>query len=176
MENRIIICGGNGAGKSTLGKKLAQGLGCIFMDIETYYFPPNNTDYNYATAKTREEVTSFLLEDMEKYNDFVLASVKGDYGEMVASMFTCAVFISAPKEIRMKRVRNRACQKFGDRILQGGDLYEREERFFDMVNSRSEKDVTEWLDSINVPIIRVDGTQPIEKNIKTIMRVLVERY
>jgi shikimate kinase len=56
MENRIIICGGNGAGKSTLGKKLAQGLGCIFMDIETYYFPPNNTDYNYATAKTREEV------------------------------------------------------------------------------------------------------------------------
>lgn len=50
--NKIIVCGGNGAGKSTLGKYLAEKLGWKFIDIEDYYFPPSNTDYNYEAART----------------------------------------------------------------------------------------------------------------------------
>lgn len=168
------MCGVNGAGKSTLGKCLAEELGWKFMDIEAYYFSKDNTDYDYVAARTRDEVADLLLEDMKKYDNFVLASVKGNYGEKVASMFTCAVFISVPKEIRMQRVRERSYQKFGDRMLPGGDLYEKEEQFFDMVDNRSEKDVIDWLEYVNVPIIRVDGTQPIEENIETIKRVLLE--
>ncbi len=172
MANKILICGGNGAGKSTLGRKLAQRLGWKFMDIEDYYFPKNNTDYNYETARTREEVASLLLEDMKKHDNFVLASVKGNYGEAVASMFTCAVMISVPKEVRMERVRDRSYQKFGDRMLQGGDLYEKEKRFFDMVEKRSEDDVTEWLDTMGMPVIRVDGTQTVERNVEMVMHLL----
>lgn len=78
MKNRIIICGGNGVGKSTLGKALSHELGWQFMDIEDYYFPKSNMDYNHETARTREEVTHLLLEDMKKYTNFVLASVKGN--------------------------------------------------------------------------------------------------
>lgn len=175
MGNRIIVCGGNGAGKSTLGKELSKKLEWKFMDIEDYYFPLNSMDYNYEMARTREEVSSLLLEDLKLCDNFILASVKGNYGEEVSSMFTCAVLISVPKEIRMKRVRDRSYKKFGDRILQGGDLYEKENKFFDMVEQRSEDDVTVWIESINIPIIRVDGTQPIDRNIKTISRLLMER-
>ena len=171
-QNKIIVCGGNGAGKSTLGRKLAQELGWKFMDIEDYYFPPNNTNYNYSEARTKEEVIDLLLQDMKRYNNLVLACVKGNYGPEVASMFTSAILIDVPKEIRMKRVRDRSYQKFGDRMLPGGDLYEKEERFFDMVEQRSEKDVTEWLDTINIPVIRVDGTQTIEDNCETITSML----
>lgn len=173
MGNKIIVCGGNGAGKSTLGKQLAQQLGWKFMDIEDYYFPEKNADYDYATARTRDEVADLLVEDMQKYDDFVLASVKGNYGEAVTSMFNCAVFISVPKEIRMERVKKRSYQKFGDRMLQGGDLYEQEQSFFDMVERRSEKDVTDWLQSMNIPVIQVDGTQSIDSNVKRIMHAIV---
>ncbi len=172
MENKIIVCGGNGAGKSTLGRKLAQELGCKFMDIEDYYFPPNNTNYNYSEARTKEEVTELLLQDMKRCNNLVLACVKGNYGSEVDSMFTCAILIDVPKEMRMKRVRDRSYQKFGNRMLPDGDLYEKEESFFDMVEQRSEKDVTEWLDTINIPVIRVDGTQTIEDNCKFIKSIL----
>lgn len=173
MGNRIIVCGGNGAGKSTLGKKLSRELEWKFMDIEDYYFPVNRMDYNYELARTREEVSSLLLKDLKRYDNFILASVKGNYGEEVSSMFTCAVLIYVPKEIRMKRVIDRSYKKFGDRMLQGGDLYEKEKKFFDMVEHRLEDDVTTWLDSIHIPIIRVDGTQPIDRNIQTISRLLI---
>lgn len=172
MYNRIIVCGGNGAGKSTMGRKLAEELNYKFMDIEDYYFPKTDKDYIYAAARSREEVSNLLLEDMKKYHNFILASVKGNYGDEVMSMFTCAVFISVPKDIRMKRVRDRSFQKFGDRILPDGDLYEKEKRFFDMVGQRSEQDVEDWLNTVNIPIIRVDGTMPIAYNTEEIIRKL----
>ena len=169
MEYKIIICGLNGAGKSTLGKALAEKLGWKFMDIEAYYFPENNVDYSAAAARTKAEVTKLLCEDLQKYENFVLAAVKGNFGETVMSMFTGAVFISVPKEIRMERVRNRSYQKFGNRALPGGDLYEQEESFFDMVSRRSEEEVEDWLKNMEIPVIRVDGTLTVEKSVEEIV-------
>ena len=169
MHNKIIICGGNGAGKSTLGKVLADKLNYKFMDIEDYYFPKSKSDYPYDTARTREEVSALLLEDMKKYPDFILASVKGDYGEAVISLFTYAVWINVPKDIRLERVRERSFQKFGDRILPGGNLYEKEKKFLDMVQNRSEQDVENWLKSTNIPVIQVNGTNTVPHNIEIII-------
>ena len=169
MHNKIIICGGNGAGKSTLGKALADKLNYKFIDIEDYYFPKSESDYPYDSARAREEVSALLLEDMKKYSNFILASVKGDYGEEVISLFAYAVWINVPKDIRLKRVRERSFQKFGDRILPDGDLYEKEKKFLDMVQNRSEQDVENWLESTRIPVIQVDGTNTVSQNIEIII-------
>lgn len=170
MNNKIIVCGGNGAGKSTLGKELAKELGWVFKDIEEYYFSENNSDYNYLQAQTKDEVAKLLLADMMKYDDFILASVNGDYGSVISKLFTCAILIDVPKDIRMERVRDRSNQKFGDRMLPGGDLYEKEERFFDMVRKRPEDYVTKWLNTVDIPVFHVDGTRAVEDNIQMIKR------
>jgi len=175
MSNKIIVCGGNGAGKSTLGKRLAAELGWTFRDIEEYYFPINDTDYNYSEARTKEEVSKLLLADMKEHENFILASVKGEFGCEVSELFTCAILIEVPKELRMERVRERSNQKFGDRMLPGGDLYEKEEQFFDMVEKRPEDYTTRWLETVDMPIIRVDGTCMIEANIIKIKEILLEQ-
>ena len=54
-------------------------------------------------------------------------------------------------------------------MLSGGDLYEQEQRFFDLVKSRAEDTVEKWVQSLNCPIIRIDGTKPIEENINLII-------
>lgn len=66
------------------------------------------------------------------------------------SFFCHAVVIDAPKDIRIERVKNRSFQKFGNRMLFGGDLYEQEERFFDLVKSRAENAVEKWIQSSNL--------------------------
>lgn len=172
MSNRIIVCGGNGAGKSTLGKRLAAELGWTFKDIEEYYFPVSDMSYNYTHARTKEQVSELLLADMMEHENFILASVKGEFGSEVSKLFTCAILIEVPKKLRMKRVRDRSNQKFGDRMLPGGDLYEKEEQFFAMVEKRAEDYTTRWLETVDVPIIQVDGTCTIEDNIKKIIKKL----
>lgn len=174
LGKRIIVCGGNGAGKSTLGRKLAAAMDCRFADIEDYYFPKTDKNYIYVDARTKEEVRELLWEDLKQYPKFVLASVTGNYGDEIVSMFTGAVLIRVPKDIRMQRVRERSYQKFGDRILPGGDLYEREQKFFDMAAGRSDEDVENWVRSLSVPVIHVDGTRTVEDNVKEIIKNLLQ--
>jgi len=168
MGTGIIICGLNGAGKSTLGKALAEKLNLYFIDNEDLYFPKTEPHYTYALPRTREEVEKLLLNEIKAHENFVFTSVKGDYGETVSSFFQYAVVIEVPKDIRIQRVKNRSFQKFGNRMLSGGDLYEQEEHFFDFVKSRAEDTVEKWIQSLNYPVIRVDGTKPIKENINFI--------
>lgn len=55
-------------------------------------------------------------------------------------------------------------------MLPSGDLYEKEKRFFDFVDSRAENIVDEWIKTTNCDIIRVDGTKSIEDNISKIVK------
>jgi len=168
----IQICGLNGCGKSTLGKVLAERLGFHFIDNEHLYFPETNADEPYTNPKSRAEVERLLMDEVSKYSDFVFSAVKGDYGKDIVPMYSYVVVIDVPKEIRTQRVRNRSFQKFGDRMLIGGDLYDQEEAFFQMVESRQDDYVENWLQKVNCPIIRVDGTKPIEDNVEYIIQVI----
>lgn len=172
MPDRILVCGLNGAGKSTLGRQLAEKLSIPFMDAEDYYFPASDSDYTYANARTQQEAASLLLRNAKACSSFVFASVKGNFSEEFSSLLTCAVFIHVPKEIRMMRVRERSYRKFGCRMLEGGDLYEQENAFFNQIERRSEETVSAYLSSLSIPVIHVDGTRPIEENIRLLFQML----
>lgn len=172
MGMGIIVCGLNGAGKSTLGRALANELQFRFIDDEELYFPKEDPQYLYASPRPHEEVERLLLREMKAHENFVFACVKGDYGGAVYPFFRYAVLIEVPKELRMQRVRERSFQKFGNRMLPGGDLYEKEEAFFTFVGSRAENTVEEWVKVLRCPILRVDGTKPIEENV----RFIIEQY
>lgn len=166
MGTGIIVCGLNGAGKSTLGRALAKELRFHFINDEDLYFPKDDPQYLYASPRPHEEVERLLLREVKAHENFVFASVKGDYGEDVYPFFRYAVLIEVPKDIRMQRVRDRSFQKFGNRMLPGGDLYETEEAFFAFVASKAENTVEEWVKTLQCPILRVDGTKSIEENVR----------
>ena len=172
MGTGILICGLNGSGTSTLGKALAEKLEFYFVDIEDLYFSKETPNYDYSSPRTREEVEKLLFSEIKAHENFVFASVKGDYGENIYPFFRYAVLIGVSKDIRIQRVINRSFQKFGNRMLIGGDLHEQEEKYFDFVKSRSENTVEEWIQSMKCPIIRIDGTKSIEENVDFIIEQL----
>ncbi|MCD7992014.1 MAG: AAA family ATPase [Clostridia bacterium] len=169
MGTGIIVCGLNGTGKSTLGKVLAERLNFHFIDSESLYFLTADPLYSYAYPRTHEEAAKLLFNEIKMYENFVFASVKGDYREWLYPCFQYAVLIDVPRDVRIQRVKNRSFQKFGNRMLPGGDLYEQEKNFFHRVQSRAENDVEEWLQSLSCPVIRVDGTKSIGENTNLIM-------
>lgn len=165
----ILICGLNGTGKSTLGKVLAEILGFHCIDNEDLFFPKTNPNYLFDSPRSREEVEKLLMNEIQEHENFVFIAVKGNYGEDCVSLYKYAVLIDVPKEIRLQRVKNRSLVKFGHRMLPGGDLYEQEESFFKMVSARPEHYVDEWAQTLECPIIKIDGTKPIEENVAYII-------
>lgn len=76
------------------------------------------------------------------------------------------LYLSAPSEIRLERVKQRSYDKFGEGILPGSDMYEKEQRFFDFVVSRSMEKTEQWLKTLSCPVICADGTKAITDNVK----------
>ena len=171
----ILICGMNGTGKSTLGRMLARRLNCEFIDNEDLYFAKEDAAYPFANPRSREEAIRILEKRIAGNDRFVFAAVKGNYGDKLIAALDCAVLIEAPKAVRMQRVRQRSYQKFGDRILAGGDLFERESTWFALVDSRPEDYAAKGLEGMSCPVLRVDGTLPIEENVERILRFLESR-
>lgn len=163
----IIICGMNGSGKSTLGRALAEHLGWRFIDNEDLYFPKADPDNPFAVERT-QEVERLLLEAVSQDERFVFAAVRGNYGAEVLPYYKGAVLVEVPREIRLARVYQRSYRKFGQRMLPGGDLYESEKRFYDLIAARPEDYATRWLEGVQIPVLKVDGTRPRGENIPII--------
>jgi len=168
----ILICGLNGAGKSTLGRMLADRMGYEFIDNEDLFFPKTDPSYMFSSPRSKEEVIRLLEERISDNDRFIFASVKGDYGDKLITLLDHVVLIEVPKQIRSQLVRDRSYQRFGDRILPGGDLYDKESKWFSLTDSRPDTYVTDWLKTVDRPVIRIDGTLPAEKNLDHIVSVL----
>ncbi|MBQ8619007.1 MAG: AAA family ATPase [Clostridia bacterium] len=164
----VLICGLNGSGKSTLGRALAESLGWRFIDNEDLYFPKNDPAYPYAGQRSQAEVERLLLEAVREDDRFVFAAVKGNYGDAVLPYYKGAVLVETPREARLLRVQERSYRKFGERALPGGDLYESEKWFFDLISARPEDYASRWLEGLHIPVLRVDGTLPVEENVERI--------
>lgn len=169
MGTGIQICGLNGCGKSTIGRMLADRLGFHFIDNENLYFARSGPNEPYARSRSREEAEHLLLDEVRSHEDFVFAAVRGDYGKAVIPLYDYVVLVEVPKAIRMERVRSRSHQKFGSRMLPGGDLHEPEEAFFRVVAARAEDYAASWLSLVGCPVLRIDGTRPVEESVALIV-------
>ena len=168
----LIICGMNGSGKSTLGRALAEQLDWRFIDNEDLYFPKTDPKRPYAAERTRDEVERLLLAEVRRNDQFVFASVRGNYGVDVLSYYQAAVLVEVPREIRLQRVKARSYAKFGERMMPGGDLYESEKRFYELIDARPDGYASCWLEGMEMPVLRVDGTRPVGENVALIAQWL----
>jgi adenylate kinase family enzyme len=157
----IIVFGANGSGKTTLGRELAHILGFKHIDIEDYCFDESDTPY--SKPRPRDVWISLMLADVYKYRLFVASTVSGDLGEDINKLYKLAVHLSAPYELRMERVRKRAYDQFGKRVLPGGDMHEQEQAFFDFVASRSLSLIDDFAKTLTCPVIQADGTADYRK-------------
>ena len=163
MGTGILICGLNGCGKSTLGEALAERMGYTWIDMEDCYFPKTDSRYPYAAPRSQKEAEQILRERICQSDHFVLTAVKGDFADDIIAAFEKVLWIRVPQAIRMRRVRNRSYEKFGSRMLPGGDLYEQEERFLTHAETRKEEDVSAWVATVSCPLQILYGTQSISE-------------
>jgi len=133
------------------------------MDIEDYHF--RESEIPYSNPRSRNECLELMLDDIKKHHSFVISTVDGNYlGEKILSMCNFAVYITAPIEIRIQRIKQRGYDKFGERVRKGGDMYEQELNFHQFVTSRSARPIEQWKESLTYPVICVNGLEDYKKN------------
>jgi len=127
MTHKIILLGANGSGKSTLGCELAHVLNVPHFDVEDYYF--YKTNIPYTTERPWKNRNQMLLDDMRSHASYVVSGDVSGWSEEFLTAFNLAVYLSAPVDVRMKRIENREFARWGDRVLENGDMYESQMKF-----------------------------------------------
>lgn len=172
MGTGILLCGLNGSGKSTLGKFLAEKLGFYFIDREDLYFPKTSSRYLYDAPRTEKEAEAIFSAATRKHENFVYAAVRESFPGVDLSIFQHIFLLEVPREIRLRRVKERSFHKFGGRMLPGGDLYEQENGFLNFVKARPEDMVIRWLAEHRLSAVRIDGTRPVEETADYLVSLL----
>ncbi len=124
---RINVIGASGSGASTVGRSLASSLSLPHFDSDDYYHAPS--DPPFENPRTPQDRYALICHDLSRPKSWVLSGGVAGWIPYPELAFTCMVFLYVPVSVRIERLRQREHERFGPRILEGGDMHETHEEF-----------------------------------------------
>lgn len=175
MKHIIHIFGASGAGTSTLGRALAADMGLNHMDTDDYFWLP--TDPKFTTKRLVSERLSLMQADIDAADKGVVisGSLTG-WGDVLIPQFTHVIRVVTATETRIERLRKREYAHFGERIREGGDMYQNHLEFLDWAAQYDTGDVTmrskachdAWEKLLPCPITTVDGAAELDALVRCV--------
>lgn len=173
----IHILGASGSGTSSLGRALQENYNYTHLDTDDYYWLPTNPPF--IEKRSTEERLNLMRRDIGKSSQSVISGSLCGWGDALIPLFDLVVRLVVPAEERIFRLKKREYQRFGGRILAGGDMYEEHQKFLQWASEYDNGDISmrskamhdEWQKEISCTQITLDGTlspQSLMKEIKII--------
>ena len=181
MATGIMIMGSSGAGKTTLGKLVATELGFTFLDIDEYIWR-KDTQIPFSAMYPRSEKISRLMAPLSQCEHFVMAGSMNSFHEHFDPFFELVVHLHADAQIRTRRVHERELECFGNRILEGGDMYIEHQNFLNDIAGYESgtggctlQQHELWLKSLKCKVIKLDGANTLQDNMQKIIEAYISR-
>ena len=176
-----MITGSSGAGKTTLGKMVARELGFTFVDIDECIWR-KDTPIPFSSMYSKAEKISRVMEAISDCEHFVMAGSMDSFHEHFDPFFELVVLLHADAQLRVRRVHERALERFGERVLEGGDMYDNHRRMLDDISGYDNgiggctlQTHESWLKSLKCKEIKLDGADTLEENLRIIIEACKER-
>ncbi len=178
---RINVIGASGSGASTIGRLLSEKLLVPHFDCDDYFHAPS--DPPFQSPRPPEERTSLLLRDLSPIECWILSGGICGWVPYPELSFTGIVFLYVPPDIRLARLRQREQERFGSRVLPGGDMHASHLEFLHWASRYDAGDVDgktltrheAWLGQQCCPVLRIDGTMPLSESVEVILKTLGDR-
>jgi adenylate kinase family enzyme len=154
MTERIHLTGASGSGTTTLGRALAVELGWCVVDADDAYW---STKY---TAKRDHAERLRMVLDVPP--PFVLSGSIVGWGDELEDAFDLIVFLEAPTDVRLARLRVR--EPGAEDFYEYAAGYE-DDDFWGRSRAKHEG----WLAARSCPILRLDGTAPVSENLSRVL-------
>lgn len=169
MSVKVIhITGAAGSGTSTLGHAIGERFGFVHLDTDDFFW--EQTDPPFTAKREVGKRQALLGQAMDGVDRCVVSGSLTEWGDRFIPRFDLVIYVFTPTPIRIQRLHEREYRRFGDRILPGGDMHEEHLAFIEWagqydtggMDMRSAPHHREWLKRMACPVIKTDGTDPIE--------------
>lgn len=171
--------GASGAGVTTLGRALAETLEIPHHDTDDYYWRPTTPPYREKRAVA--DRLRLMREVFLDRADWVLSGSLDSWGASIVSFFDLVMFLYAPTEVRLRRLREREARHFGaDAVAPGGWHHEETQEFVAWAacyddgtrEGRNRARHEAWLATLPCPVVRLDGTRPRDELVNDVVAAI----
>jgi len=178
-SRRIHMTGASGSGVTSLGRALGSVLALPHHDTDDYLWLP--TTPPYRELRTVADRMRLMHEMFLPRADWVLSGGLDGWGDELIPLFDLVVFLKTPHDVRMRRLREREAVHFGgDAVAPGGWRHEATESFIEWAShyedgSREGRSLAKheaWLATLPCPVLRLDGSRPLEELVNHACRAL----
>jgi adenylate kinase family enzyme len=177
---RIHILGASGTGTTTLGAALADRLGCLHLDADTFYWLP--TDPPFTTPRPPEARLALFLSRIETSTSWVFSGSALSWAKALEPCYDLIVFLRLDTALRLERMRRREIADYGARVGPGGDMEAASRQFFEWSAAydtaglgqgpRSLASHELWLTKQRCPVQRLDATTPLKELVSAVLAKL----
>jgi adenylate kinase family enzyme len=173
--SRVGITGAAGCGVTTLGRALAARLEAVHIDTDDHFWVA--TDPPYREKHEVPERLRSIAAEQARTGKWVVSGTLDRWAEPVIGEVELIVFLEAPTEIRMERLRRREQARFGDMLLPGGAMHEIHREFIEWAAlyeqgtepGRSRPKHERWLAGLAIPVQRLDSTRPVDELVAAVL-------
>lgn len=166
---KIYVFGASGSGTTTLGKKLSLELAIEHFDADDFFW--KQTEIPFTQRYSYRHMNQALAARLKERNSWVLSGCVNSWGDQVVSGSDLFILCKAPTKLRIKRLKQREYEKFGLRILPGGDMYENHQRFIawaaqyeeGLQKGRNARIHDKFVDQLSTEALILDSSKPLDK-------------
>ena len=175
MLSRIGITGAPGCGVTTLGRALAARLGAVPIDTDDHYWVA--TDPPYREKRDVPERLARMRAEQAVSGRWVVSGTLHGWAEGITAEAELIVFLEAPTELRLERLRAREQARFGNSLLPGGAMHDIHREFIEWTAhyedgtqpGRSRPRHERWLAGLAVPVLRLDSRRSVEELVAAVL-------
>jgi adenylate kinase family enzyme len=173
------MTGASGSGVTSLGRAFGTALALPHHDTDDYLWVP--TIPPYRELRPAADRLRLMREMFLARADWVLSGALDGWGNELIPLFDLVVFLKTPRELRLQRLREREATHFGeDAVLPGGWRHEATASFIEWAShyedgSREGRSLAAheaWLATLPCPVLRLDGSRPIDELVVEVRRAL----
>jgi adenylate kinase family enzyme len=176
---RIHMPGASGSGVTSLGRALGNALALPHHDTDDYLWVP--TIPPYRELRPAADRLRLMREMFLPRADWVLSGALDGWGDELIPLFDLVVFLKTPQALRLQRLREREATHFGERAVDpGGWRHEESQSFIEWAShyedgsreGRSLATHEAWLAALLCPVLRLDGSRPIDDLVAEVRRAV----
>lgn len=175
MKKHLHVFGASGSGTTTIAAEVSARLGYAHLDADQYYWLP--TPQPFTQPRDPETRLEMLRSDLAAADRWVLSGSVVGWAETLAPLFDLAVFVYVPADLRIERLKKREAERYGARILPGGDRYADHLDFVAWAASydagtcrgRTLQKHEAWMQTLTCPVLRVENID-LSKSVDAVLR------
>lgn len=170
----VNIFGSSGSGSTTLAKSIARDYEYKFIDVDDYLW--QKTDPPFTQRNTNAIACKLIQDALDDQLPAVISGSLVGIADELKPEIDLFIYINLDKYIRINRIKEREFQRFGKRILPGGDLYEQHINFLQWISDyednpetlRSRRQHLLWLEDVTSPVLKITEELTLEELLKLV--------